>query len=230
MRIDKCLLFASTAIAVTVAAGQAHAQHAGAPQQVSTADGSMAAAEGGSGLQEIVITAQRTSENLQRAAIAVTAVSGDTVERAGITELANLATLVPAVQIARTSGPYNGITLSGVSSTVLNQFGDPAVAVNIDQIYQARSTGGIGQFFDIARVEVVKGPQGIFYGRNATGGAINIITNRPQMDEFRAFAGIDFGNYDQLILDGGVNVPLGETAAARRALQRRRRPGVFSDE
>lgn len=188
------------------------------------------AAENKAALEEVVVTAQRTQENLQQAAVAITAVSGETLERQGVTELANLAGMAPALQVSRNSGPYTSLRLRGISSTVGNQFGDPAIAVNVDQVYQARAVGAFGQFFDLARVEVVKGPQGILYGRNATGGAINIITAAPILGEYSGYLGLDRGNYDQLIVNGAINLGLADSLAARVAFQSEQRDGFFSND
>jgi iron complex outermembrane receptor protein len=223
------LLTCSAAIAIATGyAGTAGAQ----PTATAGTQSTQAAAKPSDDtvqLEEIIVTAQRTDERLQRIPVPVSALSSKIVERAGVTELANLTQLVPAVQITRVAGPYNTISLRGVSSTVTNQFGDPAVQVNFDQVPQARATGGVGQFFDLERVEVVKGPQGIFYGRNATGGAINVISKSPVLGKFGASVGLDLGNYAQVIVNGAINVPLGNDLAARVAFQTERRDGFFSD-
>lgn len=180
-------------------------------------------------LEEVVVTAQRTEENIQRASVAITPLTGEAIEDRGITELSTLSIAVPALNVFRTSGPYNNLRLRGISA-VVGQFGDPAILVNVDQVYQSRGFGAPGQFFDLERVEVVKGPQGIFYGRNATGGAINIVTQAPEIGGgYGGNVGFDVGNFDQMIANGAVNLPLGDELAARIAFQTESRDGFFSD-
>ncbi len=143
-----------------------------------------ASASTSSGLQEIVVTAERRSESLQKVAVPVTAVSGSEITNRSVTTISDLGRLVPAVQIESGAGSYTGVSLRGIATTSLNAFADPAIAVNMDGIYLPRPTSMQGLFYDIDRVEVLKGPQGTLYGRNATGGAINVISKAP--DTWRA--------------------------------------------
>ena len=126
------------------------------------------------GLEEIVVTAQRREESLQKAAVAVTAVTGDDLTKSGITETANLGRLVPSLVVQPTGGTTS-FFLRGVGTNSQNSFAENAVAFNFNGVYVGRPTAPAGVFYDLERVEVVKGPQGTLYGRNATGGAINVI-------------------------------------------------------
>jgi iron complex outermembrane receptor protein len=186
-----------------------------------------AAAE--TGLEEVVVTAQRREENLQRAAVAVTAISGNAIQNRGVTRLSDLTQLVPALKIESGAGPYTGVSLRGVATAAVNSFADPAIAVNLDGIYLPRPTSPQGLFYDIERVEVLKGPQGTLYGRNATGGAINVITKAPRLGEFGGDVTLDAGNYQLFNGTGAINVPLGDSAAMRAAFQVVSRDGYFSD-
>ena len=129
-------------------------------------------------LEEVIVTAEKREADLQRTAIAITALSGDALENAAISQPENLNKLVPGLAIGQ-GGPSNQIYLRGVGSYGTNAFADPAVAFNVDGIYYARIGALGGNFYDLARLEVLKGPQGTLYGRNATGGALNLIPNRP---------------------------------------------------
>lgn len=169
------------------------------------------------GLADIVVTAQRRSESLQRAAVAVSAVTGDTLTSARVTQPANLSSLVPALQTAPASGSYPLFYLRGVGTFAATILNDPAIAFNVNQVYVGRPSGTTGYFFDVDRVEVLKGPQGTLYGRNATGGAINIITRKPVLGSLSGYASFDYGNYDSLNAEAAVNVPLGQDAALRVA-------------
>jgi iron complex outermembrane receptor protein len=181
------------------------------------------------GLQDIVVTAQRRSENLQRAAIAVTAVTGDTLASAGITRPTELTSIVPSLQVVPSAGPYNLFYLRGVGNFQGNALSESAIAFTFDGVYIGRPSGTTGFFYDLERVEVVKGPQGTLYGRNATGGAINVISTKPKLGQFGASASAEYGNYDALRLDGAVNVPLGDQAAIRFAGIRVRHDGYMDD-
>ena len=131
--------------------------------QVLAADAEGAATPGAAAetrLEEVVVTAQRREENLQRAAVAVTAISGNAIQDRGVTRLSDLTQLVPALKIESGAGPYTGVSLRGVATAAVNSFADPAIAVNLDGIYLPRPTSPQGLFYDIERVEVLKGPQG----------------------------------------------------------------------
>lgn len=181
------------------------------------------------GIQEIVVTAQRRSENLQRAAIAVSAVSGDTLISAGATTPSQLTTLVPSLQAAPVAGPYTIFYLRGVGNFASNALSDSAVAFNFDGVFVGRPSSTTGYFYDLERVEVLKGPQGTLYGRNATGGAINVISHKPDLHLFSVDAMAEYGNHDAVRLDSAINVPLGDNAALRAAGTFVRHDGYMAD-
>ncbi|MEY2927698.1 MAG: hypothetical protein RL367_2175, partial [Pseudomonadota bacterium] len=187
------------------------------------------AEEGGTGLVDLIVTAQRREENLQKAAIAVSAVSPDQLIRGGVTDATQLTNLVPSLQIAKAAGPYALFYLRGVGNFNANALSDSAIAFNIDGVIVARpsSTGGV--LSDIDRIEVLKGPQGTLYGRNATGGAINIITHKPELGKFGGNASVSYGNYNALQVNGALNAPLGDRAAVRVAGQYVKHDGYMSD-
>ena len=166
------------------------------------------------GLGDIIVTAQRRAENLQRAAVAVDVVTGSDLAAAGITQAGRLGEQVPALTVQPTS-TGNLIFVRGVGNFTLTPNSDPAIAFNYDGVYVGRPTGTNGVFYDLERVEVLKGPQGTLYGRNATGGAINVIPTQPQIGELSAYATASYGNYDTIIAEGAVNAPLGENGAIR---------------
>ncbi|MEG3181404.1 TonB-dependent receptor [Sphingomonas sp. LT1P40] len=204
----------------TVAAQQADA---GAQQASEAAD-----SESADGLTDIVITAQRRSESLQRAAVAVTAVTGDDLAKSGITETSNLGKLVPSLVVQPTGGTTS-FFLRGVGTNSQNSFSENAVAFNFNGVYVGRPTAPAGVFYDLERVEVVKGPQGTLYGRNATGGAINVLPKRPVLGQFRGEALFEYGNYDSKKGFLALNVPIGDTVALRVAGQVVDRDGYISD-
>jgi iron complex outermembrane receptor protein len=189
-------------------------------------DASEAAA---TGLAEIVVTAQRRSENLQKAALPISAVTGEALAQAGVIDAQSLTSIIPAVQISTAQGPYNLFYLRGVGSFNVNPFSDSPIAFNVDGIAISRPSSTSGLFYDIDRVEVLKGPQGTLYGRNATGGAINVITNEPKLNTYSVDLSSEYGNYGTVRTGGAVNVPFGETDALRVAFLTNDHSGYLSD-
>ena len=206
-------------------AAPAWAQDASAPAPATTE----AKASTNAGLQDIVVTAQRRTENLQRAAIAVSAVAGPALVNAGVNDVTNLTKLVPALVVQPSVGTATNFYIRGVGSFAANAFTDNPIAFNFNGVYIARPAAPLGTFYDLERVEVLKGPQGTLYGRNATGGAINVIPAKPKLDRFSAdFIG-EYGNYDAKTVMAAVNVPLTTNMAIRLAGQIRDRDGYLSD-
>lgn len=185
-------------------------------------------APGGATLQEIVVTAQRRQESLQTAAVPVSALSADQLASSGTNKVQDLTQLIPALQVSQAAGPYPLYFLRGVGNFNGNSLSDAAVALSVDGVYIARPSSTVGLFYDLDRVEVLKGPQGTLYGRNATGGAINLITRKPT-DEFGADASLDIGNYDLIKVAADLNLPLNDRIAARFSAQSIDRHGFATD-
>lgn len=171
---------------------------------------------------EIVVTAQRRAESLQEVPISITALSGETLRKAGIQDTESLATLTPGLLVQRSV--VGKISIRGVGNENYTIAGDPGVAVHSDGVYVARAAAGLFDLFDIERVEVLRGPQGTLYGRNATGGVINVIPNKPGKD-FAAAASGEVSNYQGYRIDGMMNVPLADDLAVRVAFLRYKRGG-----
>lgn len=179
-------------------------------------------------LEEIVVTAQRRAENLQRAAVAVSVIGADSLAKANVTQAGQLTSLVPALQVAA-SGATNLFYLRGVGTFAVNAFSDPAIAFNYDGVYVGRPSATTGVFYDVERVEVLKGPQGTLYGRNATGGAINILPAKPVTGETSGSFSATLGNYDTAILQGAANLGISDAAALRVAGIYSKHDGYLSD-
>ncbi|MEQ9450554.1 MAG: TonB-dependent receptor [Pseudomonadales bacterium] len=166
-------------------------------------------------LEEVVVTAQKRAENLQDVPIAVTAITSNELADANIEGQLQLQKLTPNLNFTLVStfaAPY----LRGVGTQYALPGLESSVSVYIDDVYMPRAISGIYSFSDIERVEVLKGPQGTLYGRNATGGALRIITRDP-IEDFEANAALTVGTDDRVAIDGMVNVPLGDSAALRVA-------------
>lgn len=181
------------------------------------------------GVADIIVTAQRRSESVQKASVPIDVVSGDALAAAGATQVRDLAAMVPGVQIGQ-GGSATQIYIRGVGDFGTTPISNAAVAFNVDGVYVARSQAVEGNFYDIERVEVLKGPQGTLYGRNASGGAINVITAKPNPSGgVNGFVSVDVGNFDRMSASGAINLPLSSTLAARAAFQIIHRSGYLSD-
>lgn len=178
-----------------------------------TAKSSDASAEQG-GLTEIVVTAQQRGENLQKAAVPLSVVTGEELVKSGIVGVDTLQRTVPALQVGN-GATGNVIFIRGVGSFSIAPTSDPAVAFNYDNVYVGRSASTTGALYDLERVEVLKGPQGTLYGRNATAGAINILPVQPRLGENSGFVSAGYGNYDAFNVEGAVNVAAGDNAGVR---------------
>jgi iron complex outermembrane recepter protein len=166
-------------------------------------------------LQEIVVTAQHKEENAQSTPIAMSVYSSDAVKENNIVDIASLSTFAPDVNFSTSEGSPI-VTIRGVSSLDVTENGDPAVAINTDGFYVNRPYGLDATIYDVDRIEVLRGPQGTLNGRNAIGGAINIVTAQPGRD-FAAYTSISYGNYNALNVQGMVNLPLSDTVQVRAA-------------
>jgi len=189
------------------------------------------AAEDGAGIGDIVVTAQRKEESLQDAAIAIDAVDADGLARQGVQVADDLTKVAPSLTIVNGGGTSSSVFVRGVGNITNNAYYDAAVSSNYDGVVLGRSSGAFtSAFYDLARVEVLKGPQGILYGRNATGGAVNIIPNRPELGKLAGGFNVSFGNYDAVSAEGYANAPLGDSAALRIAATRQVHDGYNRDK
>lgn len=179
---------------------------------------------------EIVVTALKRAQTLNKVSVAVTALGQDQLVQQGIKTITDLTAAVPNVQI-HTIGPvgFSGVSIRGVSNRNFTQLGSPAVATYVDGVYAPVSQAVSGGLYDIERIEVLRGPQGTTYGQNATGGNLNIITAGPK-NSFDAFASISYGSYNAVEAQGMINLPLGDQLSARAAVMVRRSDGFFETE
>ena len=166
-------------------------------------------------LGEIVVTASKRVESLQDVPIAVTAYSGDLVRSLAISDIEGLAVQTPSFAFSKAGGEAQ-IYIRGVGTNIFGVGADPSVAVNLDGVYLGRTNMGLTQFLDIDRVEILRGPQGTLYGRNATGGAINLISAMPGA-EFGGYATAGFGEFDRIELEGAFGGPINDAWGFRIA-------------
>jgi iron complex outermembrane recepter protein len=157
-------------------------------------------------LEEITVTAEKRASTIQETPISITAFTGDDLIDAGVGDSYGLAAFTPGLTIQKEV--IGKVVIRGVGTENYTVGSDPGVAIHKDGAYVARSSVSIFDFFDLDRVEVLRGPQGTLYGRNATGGVINILSNEPT-EEFEGYVKGDFAEYAKVRLEGAVSGSLG---------------------
>lgn len=180
----------------------------GAASALSLAGGAPALAQG-STVEELIVTAQKREETLQEVPGAISALGAEALAIRGVRSVQDLQYQTPSLQ-AGTGFSSTVIFLRGVGQTV----GQPGVATHVDGVYQARNFQTALAQVDLARVEILRGPQGTLYGRNATAGAVNFVTQAPT-SAFEGWATAAYGNYEHLRLQGVVNVPINDRLRTR---------------
>lgn len=224
------IILCSTSI---MAMGSAHAQEAEGATAAASGTTSPSSAttvtENSGSLVDIIVTAQRKSESVQRAALAIDVVPPDEIKKSLVSSPSQLTNLVPSLQIGTPGGSYATFYLRGVGTSTTNSYTDSAIAFNLDGVYISHPSSTTGYFYDLERVEVLKGPQGTLYGRNATGGAINVIPAAPKIGENGGDFTATLGNYDTVNLQGAVNLAVGDNAAFRVAGVYAKHDGYLSD-
>ncbi len=179
-------------------------------------------------IEEITVTARKREENLQETPISITAFSATDLKDAEIRRIDDIQNSVPNLQFDQAVGQANAarIQIRGVGNGDPIISNDPGVGVYIDGVYLPRAQGALLAVSDIERVEVLRGPQGTLFGKNTIGGAVNIVTQKPTMDEFKGTAEVRVGNYRLFETKTVLNVPLvPEMAAARFSIATEQRDG-----
>ena len=167
---------------------------------------------------EIIVTATRRAESIQDVPIAVTAVLPEEMERQGIVNIQNLGSVAPSFATSNAQIASGSVVLRirGVGTTSNNIGFESAVGIFVDGAYQSRPGIALGEFVDVERVEVLRGPQGTLFGRNTSAGALNITNVRPDLNDAGGFVNATYGNYDHKSVQGAVNIPLVEGKVAAR--------------
>lgn len=175
-------------------------------------------ADGSDGIAEIVVTAQKRSESSQTVPISISALDSEIIARTGIVTLDAVQRLTPGMTISTIGSGFASYTyIRGAGTNVFDIGADPSVAYFVDEIYQAGTAGLQPDLLDVERIEVLKGPQGTLFGRNAAAGAVSIIIKRPE-NEFNAWARGGIGTYQQFEASGGVTGPISSDGAWRYRL------------
>lgn len=179
-------------------------------------------------VEDIVVTAQRREQSLQKVPISVTAFSAATIASLSAESIGDLDSFTPGLSINDTSVTQPSFAIRGVQTDDFGIGTEPSVGIFVDGIYSGRSGSSLIFFNDIQRVEVLKGPQGTLFGRNTSGGAISIITNKPS-DKRELVGTIQVGNYNKVRADATVNIPLTDTLFLRLNGVSNYRKGYLTD-
>ena len=172
--------------------------------------------ESAGAIEELIVTAQRIAENVQQVPIAVTALGGSALEDRQIVNPSDLQLNAPNVSFTATNFGGSSFSIRGIGNLVVGRTGVSGVSLHLNEIAVPTNLNSV-EFFDMERVEVLRGPQGTLFGRNATGGAINFVTKKPNMDAVDGFVDLEVGDYAHRRWKGAVNLPLLDNVALRVA-------------
>jgi iron complex outermembrane recepter protein len=166
---------------------------------------------------DIIVTAQRRAEVLQNVPISVSAFSGEALERQQIENASDLQLSLPNVTYTKTNFTSSSFTIRGIGDLCTGFSCDSATGIHVNDMPLTSTRLFETEYFDLERVEVLRGPQGTLFGRNATSGVVNFITARPDLNDFHGNVSAEYGNYDSLKINGMINVPINEIAGLRVA-------------
>lgn len=187
-------------------------------------------------LEEVVVTAQKREQSIQDVGIAITAFTGDQMKALGVEQSFDIAAFTPGVHISgNLAGQNTQFTIRGVTQNDFNDIVEAPNATYLDDGYLAVAQAQTFTVFDVERVEILKGPQGTLFGRNATGGLIHYLSRKPNFDEVEGYADLTFGLFDsnadatQTRFEGAVGGPLGDSVAGRVALLYNKHDGYLNN-
>ena len=170
------------------------------------------------GLEEVIVTAQRQEQSLQDVPLAVSSFSGDDLLEQQIEGINDMQLFVPGLRFGGNIGEGGGdLEIRGMVNGAVSATADPAVGVHINDLAVGVTPLDTGQLFDMERVEIIRGPAGTLYGRNAIGGSLNMITAKADPTSFSGKASVDLGNYGRFGTTTVMNIPLDDNAAFRFA-------------
>ncbi len=179
-------------------------------------------------IEEVIVTATKRAADIQDVSVAVTAVSGDQLKLGGVDDLTRLDGLVPGMQFGQ-SGEEVRLAIRGTRTNNVGSEAEQVVGIFEDGVYVPTSTQALGSYVDLARVEVLRGPQGTLYGRNTFGGTINVVSNAPTTDEVNGYVQVLAGNFDRTKAELAINVPVSDNFAIRYAGMIDKRDGYIEN-
>jgi iron complex outermembrane receptor protein len=214
----------AAAAALLACAGASAQDQAGEPAAAKDA------AKDKDALPTVMINATRVSSSLLKTPVAVTAITQEALSREGIHDVRGLSGTVPNLQIS--SGADSGVQISirGIGSSNFTEIGDPAVGLHVGGLYSPRPQGALALMFDLEQVEVLRGPQGTLFGRNSTGGSINILPAKPEFGATYGTAEFDVGNYNKRQLNLVQNFAVNDSLALRATVSKIRRDGWINQQ
>lgn len=181
-------------------------------------------------LEEIIVTASKRSESLQNVPIAVTAFDDQLIQEAGISDASDVAILTPSLTITVNTQPFTAaFRIRGIGTSQTDIALEPSVGLFVDDVYLGRSGLGMSDLTDIERIEVLQGPQGTLYGKNTNAGAVNIITKKPNLEEFEGYVETTLGNYELFKTTLGASGPITDELAYRISGNIHKRDGYIEN-
>ena len=176
-------------------------------------------------LEEITVTAEKREAEVQKIPIDIAVVRPDDMSRLGVYTTDDLDKIIPELNTEEMGGSFLAVTIRNVTTNAWNMFHETTVAMHLDGVQLTRPNGINNFFYDLQRVEVLKGPQGTLYGRGSTAGTMNIVSQKPILNEFSGHATLQAGTYDLIRSELAVNIPTAEKLALRMAGRTNRRDG-----
>jgi iron complex outermembrane receptor protein len=181
-------------------------------------------------LEEVIVTATKRAESLQDVPVAVTAFTADTIQEAGINDASDLAIMTPSLTANANTTPFTTrLQIRGIGTSQTDPALEPSVGMFVDGVFFGRSGLGTSDLTDIARIEVLQGPQGTLYGKNTNAGAISIITKRPNLEEYEGYVEATVGDYSMGRLTAAVSGPLGDNLGFRLSGNIHQRDGYYDN-
>ena len=208
--------FGRFAIILATGASSLAISHAAGAQQAEPSAADTAATED-VGVGDIVVTAQRRSESIQNVPIAITAFDAEALEKQQIRSTSDLQLSIPSVTFTKSNFASSNFTIRGIGDAAIATSGDTSIGIAINEMPLVTTRLFETDYFDLERVEVLRGPQGTLFGRNSTGGVINFVTAKPDLSGIAASAVLQYANYDTRRAEAMFNLPLTDTLGVRVA-------------
>ena len=168
-------------------------------------------------IEEVLVTAQKRTESVQEIPLTVTAFDADAIRDEGLQNVEDVAALIPNMQL-QNNGLLSRFSLRGVNLNSLSDASESPIAIYTDGVYLGSSSNFRSSLFDLERIEVIRGPQGTLYGRNAIGGLVHFISKEPT-EELEGYASIQYGRFNKLIAEGGIGGPVTDRVRARLSVK-----------
>jgi len=180
-------------------------------------------------LEEVVVTATKRTESVMDVPLAITAISGDTIRDVNLDDVKDLIAFTPGVTGNTKDSFMDFISIRGIRTIDYGNGGDPSISIFKNGLYQGRTGSAVTSLFDVERAEVLRGPQGFLYGRNAVSGAMNIITARPNMEENEGYIEVDIGERDHAVVEGAASFVVSDNFAVRISAYHSEEDGYVED-